>query len=200
MHIEIVYAGGNTMKLEQIKKMARDNEVVAFFKELYRHSIQLLESVPDETMREVLSKNRNGRDGQDPKFYPYHIGVVDGFVFHNEYDCDTDKRLTDKIWLITDVMYVTAERSSSNRSYLEYEEEFHLNSFFDYHHLSMKLQLGTDEVCFTCEDSDADITVEDEVFLKALTDHDFLERIFGEHLVANYDHGVFVVSIRFFED
>ena len=184
------------MKLEQIKKMARDNEIATYFKELYRHSIQLLESIPDEKMTEILSKNRNVGYGDH-----YQVGVVDGFIFQNMVDVDDDTRYIDKVWLTVDVIYVEdATEFYPERMSLSYEESFCLDSCFDYRHMNMKLLLGKNDVLFGREYDDSDITVEDKVFLAALKEQDFLERIFGEYLVTNYGDGVFVVSGKFFED
>ena len=210
MYFEIVYAGGNTMKFDEIRRMARNNEVGVFFKELYYQSVKLLESIPDEKMAEILSKSRNGRDGEDPDsfvallgvIYPYHVGVVDGFVFKNVVNEDGDERNIDKVWISVDVMYVEGVDEKYNKAEmsLHFEEEFCLESCFDYRHLSMKLSLGENCVIFSRDDEESYVSVQDKVFLEALKNHDFLDRIFGEYLVNDYGDGFFEVSCKFFEE
>ena len=197
------------MKLDEIRRMARNNEVGVFFKKLYNHSVQLLASIPDEKMAEILSKSRNGRDGEDPDsfvgllgvIYPYHVGVVDGFVFKNVVNGDGDERNVDKIWISVDVMYVEGvENYHKAEMSLHFEEEFCLESCFDYRHLNMKLSLGANCVIFSRDDEESDVSVEDKVFLEALKNRDFLDRIFGEYLVNDYGDGFFEVSCKFFEE
>ena len=83
---------------------------------------------------------------------------------------------------------------------LHFAEEFCLESCFDYRHLNMKLSLGANCVIFSRDDEESDVSVEDKVFLEALKNRDFLDRIFGEYLVNDYGDGFFEVSCKFFEE
>ena len=206
MYFEIVYAGGNTMKLEEIKRMARENEVVAYFKALYKHSVQLLESIPDAEISEMLSKNVNGRDVDEKvlKMHPkckiedfsYRFGIPNGFIFGNPSD---DYWIKDINKVFMEVEYVG---SYGEDEYLEPVAGKKFESTFDYRFMYMKLYLGTDEVYFEVADCnyDDELNEEDEYFLRSLKYDDFLNRIFGEYLIHNFDNNSFVVSSKFFEE
>lgn len=187
------------MKYADIRMIARENEVLDYFKQLYKHSIQVLESISDETMKTILFKKRTGMDDYDNS---YNIGIIDGFVFQNVIGDgeDEDKRCIDKIWVSADVLYVGERDDLSYDTYTETEECLEIASSFDYHYLVVKLSFGKDEIHFWQDTFGVeDIKREDKIFLKALTKREYLERIFGEYLIEASD-AFFIVSSKCFED
>ena len=206
MHIETAnMAGGNTMKLDEIRRMARENEVVAYFKALYRHSVQLLESIPDDEMREILSKNRNGRyideaersmfPNRKDEEYPYEFGVLDSFRFGNAWD-DYDMKDKNHVFMEAELI-----GTYGGEEYYDVVEGRLFESAFDYRFMYMTLYLGKKEVYFDIVDMkyDDELNDEDKAFLETLQLNEFLERIFGEYLIHDFN-GSFVVSEKFFED
>ncbi|MBR3002842.1 MAG: hypothetical protein IKF38_04710 [Clostridia bacterium] len=193
------------MKLDEIRRMARENEVVAYFKALYRHSVQLLESIPDDEMRDILSKNRNGRyvteedhrifPNRKDEDYPYEFGVLDSFRFGNPND---DYDMKDKKNVFAEAELIG---TYEGKEYYDVVACRCFESTFDYRFMYMTLYLGKKEVYFEVVNSnyDDELSDEDKAFLKTLKSNGFLERIFGEYLIHDCNEG-FVVSEKFFED
>ena len=207
MHIETAnMAGGNTMRLEKIRRMAQENEVTAYFKVLYRHSVQFLESIPDDEMKEILSKNRNSRyiDEEERRMFPnrkdedysYEFGVLDSFRFGNTHD---DYDMKDKNHVFMEAELVGTYGGEEYYDVVAYRKfEFSL----DYRFMYMTLYLGKKEVYFEVVDYNYDdsLSEDEKAFLETLNCDSFLERIFGEYLIYNNHSGNFLVSEKFFED
>ncbi|MBO6243808.1 MAG: hypothetical protein J6O41_04495, partial [Clostridia bacterium] len=138
------------MKLEEIRTMARENEVAAYFKALYKHSVELLESIPDEEMREILSKNRNGRytdeaersmfPNRKDEEYPYEFGVLDSFRFGNAWD-DYDMKDKNHVFMEAELI-----GTYGGEEYYDVVEGRLFESAFDYRFMYMTLYLGKKEV------------------------------------------------------
>ena len=187
------------MKLDEIRKIARENEVTDFFKEMYRHSIQVLESIPDDEMKKIISYNRNGL--KIPRFpngkevnLGYEYGVINSFRFGNEMD---DHDLKDKNHVFFEAELIGTVKGRESNDFVEYRS---FKSNFDYRYLIMSLYLGKKEVLFEfvlCNHYDE--SEEDKAFIKALQSEKFLENVFGKNLIRNYSGG-FTVAESFFED
>lgn len=193
------------MKLEEIRTMARENEVAAYFKALYKHSVELLESIPDDEMRKILSKNRNGCyvDKVERRMfpnlkdeeYPYKFGVLDSFRFGNAHD---NYDMKDKEHVLLELEIIG---TFDGKEYSDILKCRCFESTYDYRFMYMTLYLGKKEVYFEIVDRDYDdeLNDEDKAFLETLKFDVFVKRIFGEYLIHYFNEG-FVVSEKFFED
>ena len=187
------------MKLDEIRKIARENEVTDFFKEMYRHSIQVLESIPDDEMRKIISYNRNRHNvlkfpnGKENNC-GYEYGVINSFRFGNERD---DHDLKDKNHVFLESELIGTCAGEERYDFVEYRS---FESNFDYRNMVMVLYLGKSEVAFEFVLAyQYDESEENNAFKGALQSEKFLKRIFGEHLIQKYSGG-FLVSENFFED
>lgn len=180
------------MNLNEINQYAQENNKVAnFFKYLYNHCIKLLTSIPDETMKTILSRNKSGVNGCGDN---YETAIVNGLIFQNVMgdDEEKDERCIDKIYFSTEVWYVDKD------PYLDTEYTLKIPSSFDFRYLSMKLLLNRQVVIFNQETFGIEnMKKEDRDFLKALKNPKYLEAVFGENLISSKD-SVFTVSKNFF--
>lgn len=186
------------MKMNEIRKSARNNGVKGYFQSLYEHSIRAVESLAKEDIENVFKHCRKieaGTYGDDQRADIY--GDVYAFWICNGNDGIANTLIS------VDVMY-------GDPCGAQMEENFSVHSPFDYRGLSM--------VIFFDEKSDTVMFEryfngnegENFEFLKGLTDSKQLNMIFGKYLVKNegkYDENhpddayvCFSVSIKFFED
>lgn len=173
-------AGGNTMKLEEIRKMARNTGTASFFKSLYQHSTQILESLSEDKIRKIFRPRMREHRYEDTDVY----GQTCELRFSENGD---DTKIS------VGVMYAI--------NGFKMEESILVQSSFDYRGLYVALHF--DENAETVRFASYKWDDENEIFLRSLTDSDYLKKIFGKYLIKNSSLGNFVdfsVSIKWFED
>lgn len=168
------------MQLAEIKKIAlnNNNEVTKFFKECYRHSLNALETIPEEKLKEILSKKRKYDNGSN--------GIIEGISVYNYYDKNRKKSL-DK------VMIVFEERLSDGDIIYDKAEFTVQTNCFDYLGLSVKFFLNDDNIEF----------FDDGMGLEDIGIHikrEFLKNIFRDCLISVEENYSVVVEKRFFTE
>ena len=175
------------MKIEEIRKMARNTGIASYFKSLYQHSTQVFESLSEDQIKDIFrTRIDDGTYGQACTIW-----------FGNSYRDDT-KNI---VMINVDVMYANDGLAEC--------ESISLESSFDYQGLWMAFHFDDKAETITFE-TFFQHSNENKDFLRSLTDSDYLKTIFGKDLVENlgkyseklHDTNTvhFSVSIKWFEE
>lgn len=158
------------MKIEEIRKMARETEVAKYFKSMYQHSVRALESLSEDQIKDIFrTRIKDGCYGQAEAVWFYECGNGTRINVYAAY-CDGS----------------------------DVDEYFDVEPFFDYRGLTMIFYFNdkAESIGFIM---DFGIDDRNEPFLNSLTASDYLKTIFGEYLIES-NALEFRVSIKWFED
>lgn len=160
------------MKIEEIRKIARETDVAKYFKSMYQHSVRVLESLSEDKIKDIF------RTRIESDCY----GQTEAIAF---YEGKNSTRLD--VWVVYDY-----DDGS------DVDEQFDVEPFFDYRGLTMIFYFNdkAESIEFLI---DFNIDDKNEPFLNSLTASNYLKTIFGEYLIES-DTSKFRVSIKWFED
>ncbi len=167
------------MKVEEIKKIAcKSSAVSGYFQSLYQHSIQALESLSEDEVKELFES-----DYPNGQFYALWFNNYDNFTKISVDEMTGE----DEVGLNGTVL---------------------VKSLFDYRGLTMILDIypGADTVSFEAYYDEHEINENQEFYL-CLTSKSYLHAVFGNYLLSSEGERSgknsrvsFTVSNKFFEN
>lgn len=175
------------MKLEEIRKVARENKIMNYFKALYQHNIKILENVPEDRINGCLKGG-------------YNI-IPAALSFETDEDVEEDGRHSESLYI--EVAYLESGIDSDCWNDFEIEYMYSEKTTCDYCGIRMILFLDDREETVQFE-VDEEAFGLDYSFFKELVYDNFLKAVFGKYFVENHGEDgkkvCFRVSTKCFED